>query len=185
MENLKDKYEKNNKLQKVLGGLVTYPSLHEWEKDSEVYQECSNSKVRVIMLPYEILALLLERKETFILNEFLNLWNYDIVDMKESKNKDDYWKIVTPFLCELLDIDEKTYGKTIEGYRKQILCAKKMYKKLIEDDIEEKRKAIEEDINSFSDTEELKNYVYKRLEEFENQKNKMYPSRIDKYRKYS
>ena len=185
MENLKDKYEKNNKLQKVLGGLVTYPSLHEWEKDSEVYQECSNSKVRVIMLPYEILALLLERKETFILNEFLNLWNYDIVDMKESKNKDDYWKIVTPFLCELLDIDEKTYGKTIEGYRKQILCAKKMYKKLIEDDIEEKRKAIEEDINSFSDTEELKNYVYKRLEEFENQKNKMYLSRIDKYRKYS
>lgn len=94
-------------------------------------------------------------------------------------------KIVTPFLCELLDIDEKTYGKTIEGYRKQILCAKKMYKKLIEDDIEEKRKAIEEDINSFSDTEELKNYVYKRLEEFENQKNKMYLSRIDKYRKYS
>ena len=137
------------------------------------------------MLPYEILALLLEIKETFILNEFLNLWNYDIVDMKESKNKDDYWKIVTPFLCELLDIDEKTYGKTIEGYRKQILCAKKMYKKLIEDDIEEKRKAIEEDINSFSDTEELKNYVYKRLEEFENQKNKMYLSRIDKYRKYS
>ena len=59
------------------------------------------------------------------------------------------------------------------------------YKKLIEDDIEEKRKAIEEDINSFSDTEELKNYVYKRLEEFENQKNKMYLSRIDKYRKYS
>ena len=51
-----------------------------------------------------------------------------------------------------------------------------MYKKLIEDDIEEKRKAIEEDINSFSDTEELKNYVYKRLEEFENQKNKMYLS---------
>ena len=137
------------------------------------------------MLKYEILSLLLERKETFILNEFLNLWNYDIVDMKESKNKDDYWKIVTPFLCELLDIDEKTYGKTIEGYRKQILCAKKMYKKLIEDDIEEKRKAIEEDINSFSDTEELKNYVYKRLEEFENQKNKMYLSRIDKYRKYS
>ena len=86
------------------------------------------------MLPYEILALLLERKETFILNEFLNLWNYDIVDMKESKNKDDYWKIVTPFLCELLDIDEKTYGKTIEGYRKQILCAKKMYKKLNKDE---------------------------------------------------
>ena len=71
------------------------------------------------MLPYEILALLLERKETFILNEFLNLWNYDIVDMKESKNKDDYWKIVTPFLCELLDIDEKTYGKTIEEAIKQ------------------------------------------------------------------
>lgn len=186
IENLKEKYEKNgNKSQNILGGLVTYSSLHEWKKDSEVYQECSNSKVRVLMLPYEILALLLEKKETFSLDEFLSLWNYDVVDMKESKNKDDYWKIMTPFLCDLLKMDKNSYEKDIKRYRDKILDAKKMYIKLIEDDIEEKKKEIEEYLDSLSDPKQLKEYAYKRVEEFENQKNRAYLSRIDKYRKYS
>lgn len=59
IDNLNDNYRKNHVDRSVIGGLVTYSSLHEWESDSEVYEECTNHDTPVVMLPYEALALLL------------------------------------------------------------------------------------------------------------------------------
>lgn len=57
ISNLKKRYKNYNEQHDVIGGLITYSSLHKWENDSEVYEECTNPKTPVIMFPYEILGL--------------------------------------------------------------------------------------------------------------------------------
>lgn len=52
IHNLEDRYHSQSIQQVIIGGLVTYSSLHEWESDSEVYEECTNPSTPVVMLPY-------------------------------------------------------------------------------------------------------------------------------------
>ena len=77
IQNLTGSYSHRHIEHQVIGGLVTYSSLHEWESDSEVYEECTNHLTPVVMLPYEVLALLLEHKNKFDIDRFLHLWDYD------------------------------------------------------------------------------------------------------------
>lgn len=102
MRNLKQKYVNEGVDQDIIGGLVTYSPFHEWEKDSEVYQECSNQDTSVLMLPYEVLGLLLKMKDKFALADLLALWDYKKIGMKESKNKEAYWKTVGSFFVWII-----------------------------------------------------------------------------------
>lgn len=63
MDNLVKRYSEEGKKQDAIGGMVTYSSLHEWDGESEVYLECTDKSVPVVMLPYEILAILLKYKD--------------------------------------------------------------------------------------------------------------------------
>ncbi len=74
IDNLNFNYKKRKMNRFVIGGLVTYSSLHEWESDSEVYEECTNHDTPVVMLPYEVLALLLKYKERVQISRFVTLW---------------------------------------------------------------------------------------------------------------
>ena len=61
---------------KPIGSLVVYPSTHEWVKQSQVYKECSNKRTPVVMLSYEILAFLLQYKNSYKAENLLFLWDY-------------------------------------------------------------------------------------------------------------
>lgn len=184
INNLKARYTAEGKKQDVVGGLVTYSSFHEWESDSEVYLECSNSTTSVVMLPYEVLALLLKYKSKFALSDLLGLWDYKKIGMKESKEKSVYWETVESFLRTLLKLNEKQYKKEIKEFRNKIVKAKDKYRKLVEDDIKNRRDNIEKTINSFSDIDELKKHSIRELDSFENAQNRDYLTRIDQFRKY-
>ena len=184
IRNLKQKYADEGADQDIIGGLVTYSSFHEWEKDSEVYQECSNQDTSVLMLPYEVLGLLLKMKDKFALADLLALWDYKKIGMKESKNKEAYWKTVESFLCGLLDLDEEKYKEEINKYRDKIVAARDKYKKLVCDDMKDKKTQIEQRINAFDNIEELKEHAICELDKFENAQNRDYLDRIDEFRKY-
>lgn len=184
MRNLKQKYADEGVEQDIIGGLVTYSSFHEWEKDSEVYQECSNQDTSVLMLPYEVLGLLLKMKDKFTLADLLELWDYKKIGMKESKNKEAYWKTVESFLCGLLDLDEEKYKEEINKYRDKIVAARDKYRKLVCDDMKDKKTQIEQKINAFDNIEELKEHAICELDKFENAQNRDYLDRIDEFRKY-
>lgn len=107
-----------------------------------------------------------------------------MLPMKESKNKETYWKTVESFLCELLDLDEEKYKEEINVYRDKIAAARDKYRKLVCDDMEDKKTQIERRINAYDNIEELKKYVIYELDKFENAQNRDYLDRIDKFRKY-
>lgn len=184
INNLSIKYKGNNKKQNVVGGLVTYSSLHEWESDSEVYQECTDKDTHVVMLPYEILVLLLKYKNNYKLDDLLKMWNYKNIGMETSKEKVLYWKTIDSFMCDLLNIDKDTYEKELKIMRDKILIACSEYKKLILKEKEKITKQIEEKINSYTDIDSLKKYVISELDKYENAQNRDYLERIDKFRKY-
>lgn len=184
MRNLKQKYAEESINQDIIGGLVTYSSFHEWEKDSEVYQECTNQDTSVLMLPYEVLSLLLKMKDKFALADLLELWDYKKIGMKESKNKEAYWKTVESFLRGLLDLDEEKYKEEINKYRDKIVAARDKYRKLVCDDMKDKKTQIEKRINAFDNIEELKEHAICELDKFENAQNRDYLDRIDEFRKY-
>lgn len=89
------------------GGLVTYPVLHEWGKRSDVYKHCSDKENPIVMLPYRYLALIYSKRESFNIESFLSLWDYNevfpsVVDGNE--NKKQYWEIVRGKLSTILKI---------------------------------------------------------------------------------
>ena len=144
MDNLVERYRRINKKQVSIGGMVTYSSLHEWARSSEVYQECTNKDLPIIMLPYEILALLLKNKDRYQLKEFIELWNYQDRFNKATKLKSDYWKVIDKFIIELLGISQEEYLKEIEKYREEILSSVCKYEDLIYNEMELSEKEIKE-----------------------------------------
>lgn len=182
--NLQKKYMSNETVQDVIGGLVTYSSFHEWESDSEVYLECSNPKTSVIMLPYEVLALLLKHRLTFKLSDLLDLWDYKKIGMRESKAKKYYWDTVKSFLFTLLKFNEEQYQNEIKEFQNKIIEAKDKYKKLILEDMKNKHDAIENKINAFTCIEELKKYSIETISSYKNAKNIDYLKRISTFRNY-
>ena len=55
-----------NEGHEVLGAMVVYTNLHEWITMSESYEQCSVKSTPTIMLPYNYLAYLLNKKTIMI-----------------------------------------------------------------------------------------------------------------------
>ena len=58
------------------GGLVTFPSTHDWKKGSVVYRDFSNKDNPIVLLSYRHLAMLLHYKERYNIQDILKLWDY-------------------------------------------------------------------------------------------------------------
>lgn len=168
----------------VLGGLITYSSLHEWESDSEVYEECTNHETPVIMLPYELLALLLKYKKKFELLELTNMWYYSKNNVHTSRRKDNYWNYISKFICNLIDISKEEYIQEIREYRKDILLAVVEYRKLIQNTINQSVQNIYEQLNEFTTVESLREYAVQEIERRDNALAFDYLEHIDRFRHY-
>lgn len=184
ISNLKKKYVNNNEQHEVIGGLITYSSFHEWENDSEVYEECTNHKTPVVMFPYEILALLLKYKNVVKIEDLLKIWDYETNGIETSREKKKYWNSINHYLLNLLHIDKIVYFNEIEHFHGEITKAAKAYRKLITNEIETVKASLEESINAITNIDDLRKYTLIEIEKRENAQKYDYLKHIDAYRKY-
>lgn len=168
----------------VIGGLVTYSSLHEWESDSEVYEECTNHDTPVVMLPYEVMALLLKYKDRVAISELLKLWNYEDNKVTTSRNKKNYWDYITGFLCDLLSISKEEYLSEMKDYHRRILLAAAEYRRIVQNTVDSVIAAVREDLDRFTSIEEMKEYVANEIVKRDNATALDYLKHIDDFRYY-
>lgn len=168
----------------VIGGLVTYSSLHEWESDSEVYEECTNLSTPVVMLPYEVMALLLMHKDKVIIDDFLKIWNYTDNHVTTSKKKKNYWDYIIKYVCNLLSMTEEEYLYEMKEYHKRILLAVAEYRRIVQDTIDSVIASVHADLDQFTDMEEMKKYVANEIVKRDNAVALNYLKHIDDFRHY-
>lgn len=184
IDNLNHLYRSKKSKISVIGGLITYSSLHEWENDSEVYEECTNCDTPVVMLPYEVLALLLKYKRNFKLTEFANIWKYSDNRVSTSRRKDNYWKYISKFICSLAGISKKEYHQEIKMYHRNILLAAAEYRKLVQEAIDQSTKAICQTLDEFTIIEDLKEYAIREIGRRDHALALEYLKHMDGFRSY-
>ena len=184
IDNLNANYKKSKVNRSVIGGLVTYSSLHEWESDSEVYEECTNHATPVVMLPYEVLALLLKYKERVQISEFVKLWNYSENRVRTARQKSNYWTYVLNFICKLLSISVAQYNAEMKKYHKNILLAATEYRKIVQDTVDAVKNNIAADLGKYTTVESLRSYALNEIERRDNATALDYLKHIDAFRYY-
>jgi restriction endonuclease len=175
---------KKNGSNHVIGGLVTYSSLHEWEKDSEVYEECTNHDTPVVMLPYEVMALLLRYKCRVKIPEMLNLWNYRENSVITSRSKQNYWGYITRFICNLLSITESEFKGEMKAYHRLILNSVAEYRRIVQNTVDAVVAAVSADLNRFDEINQLKHYAINEIVKRDNATALDYLKHIDDFRYY-
>lgn len=74
-----------------IGGLVTFPSLHDWKKGSEAYLYFTGGSPAIMMLFYEQMAFMLMYHKTA--QDIINfLKSYSLIYPNASQARDIYWK---------------------------------------------------------------------------------------------
>lgn len=184
IDNLNANYKKSKVNRSVIGGLVTYSSLHEWESDSEVYEECTNHATPVVMLPYEVLALLLKYKDRVQISEFVKLWNYSENRVRTARQKSNYWTYVSNFICQLLSISVAEYNTEMKKYHKDILLAATEYRKIVQDTVNAVKSNIAVELDKYTTIESLRQYALSEIERRDNAMALDYLKHIDDFRYY-
>lgn len=184
IDKLNAKYKKMAVSHSVIGGLVTYSSLHEWESDSEVYEECTNHTTPVVMLPYEVLALLLKYKQRVQITEFVRLWDYAANQVPTSRQKNSYWTYVSSFICRLIGISIAEYNDEMKQYHKDILLAAAEYRKIVQNTVDEVKGNISANLSQYTTIESLRDYALSEIERRDNAVALDYLKHIDDFRYY-
>lgn len=141
----------------AIGGLVTYPCLHEWKNKSDAYTYCSTKDMPTVMLSYKHLAFLLDNKENFNTEKLIELWDYDnIFPEKLPKNlkggnKKPYWDAINKKLTEITNVGDKEYVKCLNRYDKIINQAVKEIINFLETIIINKKEEVAREIRKLSD----------------------------------
>ena len=106
------------------GGLVVYPSKHEWKSYSDTYQYCSDRANPIVMLPYHYLAFFLYVKNNypaFDANSFLSLWDYKnmfpsvLPSQMDGGNKKAYWEIMNKKIIEITGVEEAIFTDFLDN----------------------------------------------------------------------
>jgi len=144
---------------KGVGGLITFPSLHDWQRGGDVYQYVSDPDKKVLLLFYEHISFFL------ILNynseNLINLINdYPKLFKKKSKNKTNYWNQIIRNLFKDNSDDFNDFNQLAKLINQEnvILKKKSLEKKILnsKDEIKslfEKYKIIDKLINEITNTE--------------------------------
>ncbi|SHG26419.1 HindIII family type II restriction endonuclease [Flagellimonas flava] len=92
------------------GGLLTFPSLHNWKKGSDVYLYCSDKSEPIMLLFYEHMSFaLLKNIES---NHLLTIFdNYDSVHPTETKEASEYLSRLEPQLFDKMIKEWEDYKK--------------------------------------------------------------------------
>lgn len=184
INNLNKSYTQKRIDRHVIGGLVTYSSLHEWESDSEVYEECTNHDTPVVMLPYEVLALLLKHKSMANPPELARLWDYDANNVLTSRNKSSYWNYIRQYICKLIHLSADEFDHSMKEYHRVILLAVAEYQKNIQSAVGQVRMNISAELDKYTEIEQLRAYALKAIEIRDNAVALEYLKHIGAFRSY-
>ncbi len=94
---------------KTLGGLVGFPSLFDWRRESDVYLYASNSKdgKRILLLFYEHLAYILLKQGSLAAGGFFEiLRRYPTLFPAASKNRNAYWLAIDEAVQSICQSDD-------------------------------------------------------------------------------
>lgn len=93
-----------------VGGLVTFPSLHDWKKGSEAYSYFTEGNPAIMMLFYEQMSYMLVKGITHQkMIDFLK--NYSAIYPNASKDRNIYWKGVKRHLLTPTQNDAADYNR--------------------------------------------------------------------------
>lgn len=127
-ENWIENYNQKHSIQ-AIGGAVVYPSTHEWMKKSQVYKECSNERVPILMISYEVLAYLLQNKSSFTPSQLFTLWNYSNHFPKPVQARQIYWSVIYQILSKIIKGSEEDLLEELQNLQiyyketvKETLC---------------------------------------------------------------
>lgn len=172
LENYKDK--------DPIGGLVTFPSLHDWKRGSEAYLYFTQGNPSIIMLFYEHLAFMLLFNITA--SDLISaLESYPTIFENPNDNRDDYWnKIYNSLFNKHID-EFNEFQEEI----KDIINKKVNYTILkLSDFLSEKYKDIKNNVESlpFKDVQEfaIKAQYQNLCKDFERQKDNITKFRTKK-----
>ncbi len=86
-----------------LGGLITFPSRHDWKQNSDAYLYVSNPHDRIMLLFYEHMAYLVLHSEDVQARGgvFGLLERYNTLFQTASKSRNDYWAVMLRALSNL------------------------------------------------------------------------------------
>ena len=177
--------EWSSRHEKSVGGLVTYPSTHDWVRGSVVYRDCSNKDNPILMLSYKHMALLLHHKGKYQVNELLKLWDYNALFPSalnnNSKNKSEYWSVINNFLKEMLSITSEEMNSYMADCDDEIKRGIKEYRAIIETAKKEKIAQIKKEVEN-EDTDTLRLKVIDWRIENEASDYDVFMNRIDSFR---
>lgn len=181
VENWLNNYNQTHQ-SKAIGSLIVYPSTHEWIKHSQVYKECSNKRVPIVMLSYEMIAFLLEYKTSYKTEDLLLLWNYDKLFPETVSTRQQYWSVIYQYISEITSIPEEKMKDELEVlrlYYEEVIKETKDNLALMIDDVSRK---IPQKISNMSE-KEAKTLLIETLIQSEITPFKKTISNIDKNRK--
>jgi hypothetical protein len=91
-----------------LGGLITFPSQHDWKQSSDAYLYVSAPDDRIMLLFYEHMAYLVLHAEDVQARGgvFSLLERYSNLFRTPSKNRGDYWSAILPEVSRLAAADD-------------------------------------------------------------------------------
>jgi len=154
-------YEKwlNKHGNKGIGGLITFPSLHDWKKGSDVYQYVSDPKKKVVLLFYEYISFfLISNYKSESLVKLIN--NYPKLFKEKSNDRTNYWKKIIENLFESNLKEFREFDQIAKLINQENVLYKK---KLLEKNIEKaknqikslfkKYKLIEKLVDEITDTD--------------------------------
>ncbi len=141
------------------GGLITFPSLHDWKRGSDVYQYVSDPNKKVVLLFYEYISFfLISDYKSKNLIELIN--NYPKLFKRKSNDRTKYWKQIIENLFENNLEELKEFDQLAKLINQENVIYKK---KLLEKNIEkakneikslfEKYKLIDKLIEEITDTD--------------------------------
>lgn len=89
--------------EKRLGGLITFPSQHDWKQSSDAYLYVSDPHDRIMLLFYEHMAYLVLHADDVQARGgvFCLLERYDRLFRAASKSRNDYWAVMLPAISDL------------------------------------------------------------------------------------
>jgi len=139
-----------------LGGLITFPSQHDWSSGSDFYFYLTNKDQPIVCLFYEHLAFMLLKgigrdKLVELYSKYEDLFPNQIG--KRSGNRDKYWKKIEEFLFE----DFRADWDDFQEVAKNIIGEKVFFTiKTIEDHIEDLKEKAKKEIPEAASIDELR-----------------------------
>lgn len=170
------------------GGLVTYPSTHDWKKGSVVYRDCSNKDNPILILSYRHLAFLLHYKNSFSPDALLTLWDYATLfpaplANQGAGNKAPYWTKIKEAMLSITNVDSGDFDSYFEKADANIQTCIADYRKIITDLRKKRKEEIRNAVNSETDIAILKKQLTELRIKVETHDLDTAVNRIDRFRK--